>query len=116
MELPQLIFFHPLKMSEEEKSEEGVDWKSRRSSCPKRLALEQLYYWPWGCVLLVHDCLSAAANFVLSALILSFAGSYVFFATEGIVQDLFWIILAYKYSLVWNRGLFFIGIGRDYGK
>lgn len=32
------LFFHALKISEEEKSEAGIDGKSKRSSCPKCLA------------------------------------------------------------------------------
>lgn len=95
-------FYHALKISWEEKSEEGVHRKSKRSSCPKCLALELLHYWPWGCVLLVHDCLSAANNFVLSALVLSSAGTYVIFTTEGIARD-------FSFELFWHKSIVLCG-------
>lgn len=70
-----------------------------------------------------HDCLSASANFILSASILSFAGSYVTFTIEGVVQDfsfeLFWhinIVLCGKevYSLLGWGGIMGSKISKDF--
>lgn len=118
------------------KAEDGRDWKSKRSSrweCKwlsrqwfttgRRIAtilavlvLEFQYYWLWGCVLLVHECLSAANNFVHFALILSSTGSYISFTTQEMTQDFcfesFWRVSI----ILCGKVLFSIGIGRDSGR